>query len=186
LLAGVAIAAALVLTSGPESAPAIAPPRGSAAAATVAAAAAPAPAPPAPVEPVPAPAAEAAPVPADDNAATVTITITSGAGPAEVSIDDHVVGTTPYKHSLIRGKTRHRVEVRRSGMATFRKTITADEDQSIEATLIPRSARSAPPAEETAEPTIKPMPAEPNPPVGVDGAGSASATTNDDLSGGRY
>jgi serine/threonine-protein kinase len=190
LLAGVAVAGMIVMSGGSGAkkapgavgvvAPAAAPGSGSAAA--PAPAPAPVDRPPAPADSPPPAASGSAPV-AAEAPTSITVSITSGVGPAEVSVDGNVVGTTPYKHAIVRGRTRHKIEVRRSGYATFRKTITADEDQEIEAMLVPRS-KTAPADTPALEPTIKPMPADPAaPPSGV---GSGSAQTNDDLSGGRY
>jgi serine/threonine protein kinase len=163
LLAGVSVAAVIVMTSGDAkretgaAAPAVAAPAAAAATETE---------------------TETEPETATGTGAavstTITLTITAPDGPAEVSVDGTRVGTTPYAHPLERGRARHKIEIRRSGFATFRKTITADEDQAIEAILVPRSARTAAPS---------PPPPAATPPAGV---GSGSASTNDDLSGARY
>jgi tRNA A-37 threonylcarbamoyl transferase component Bud32 len=103
---------------------------------------------------------------------TVTISITAEGSPAEISVDGNVVAPTPYDLVLPRGHERHKIEIRRSGFATFRKTITADASTSIKATLTPRGAKSV----EAVEPPT-------DPPAGVD---PGTASTNQDLSDERY
>ena len=118
----------------------------------------------------------------------MTFTINAPGGEAEVSIDGEVKGKTPFTMRMDRGGTRHRIEVRRSGFATFRKSVTADRDAVIEAALVPRGGpgeKSEPKkGEEVVEPGFKPMPVEP-PEGGGGGSGSGSAAV-EDLSGGRY
>jgi tRNA A-37 threonylcarbamoyl transferase component Bud32 len=115
-------------------------------------------------------AATAAAPPAAPTVDTVTIAITADGSPAEISVDGKVVAPTPYELVLPRGHERHKIELRRSGFATFRKTITADASMSIAATLTPRGAKS-----------VEPAPADP--PAGVD---AGVARTTQDLSDERY
>jgi hypothetical protein len=125
--------------------------------------------------------------------AQVTFTINAPGGDAEVSVDGEVKGKTPFTLRVDRGSTRHRIEVRRSGFATFRRSVMADRDSVIEAALVPRGGHGEKPepapgdpqeGEEVVEPDFKPMPVEP-PAGGGSGSGSGSAAV-EDLSGGRY
>jgi hypothetical protein len=138
-------------------------------------AAAPAPdAAPAPVQPdpppAPAPAAsqmvEPSPALHDDTPIVpaelqeITLTITSRPAGSEVKVDGVVRGKTPLELRLPRSDERNKVEVRHRGFATFRETVTAERDRTLDVTLERRGKIAAEVAVEPPKPPDPPATAE--------------------------
>lgn len=96
--------------------------------------------PPGPVAPPGAPPAAAAAVatavippapPARPATAAIAIRLETTPPGAEVTVDDVVVGETPFELELARGGAPARVELRRRGYQTVRRTVLADRDQAL-------------------------------------------------------